>query len=448
MRKTLKKVLCLFLAVVFILSLAACGDNSANQDKQNAQDTKVGTTEVKEETKPEDKQVTLKLWHIWPADTESNKKPFEKVLADFQAENTNIKLEIDATEAEASKTKIKVAAAANEMPDIFTYWGGGMLKSIVDAGKALPLDEYLNDGTKDRMVSGTLANMTFDGKAYGLPYSIMTCVLYVNKEMFDQNGLKLPETYSDLVAAIKGFRAKGITPMAVGGKDRWPITMYFDIMSTRVAGYQTCYDALTKKGSFEDPGILDAAKKLDELVKLKAFSDGAAGLSRDESEVPFLEGKIPMYANGNWVAGSIQKDGSKVKGKVVAMKFPVIEGGKGDPNDFTGGAADTIVASAGTQYKDETVKALKYIAENHAREAFMAGAGLPAWKVSVDESKIDPLTLQISTLASEAKTFTLWWNTLLEGQDAELYQNKLQELFISKISPEEFVKALQTMNAK
>lgn len=438
MKKSFSRILCSLLVVLVMLSFAACGSTSSYQDTQSTQETDATEAE----------QVTLTVWNIWAADSESNKKPFAKVLADFQAANPNIKLEVDATENETYKTKIKTAVASNEMPDIFSYWGGGMLKSFVDADKVLALDDYLNDGTNDKLIPGTLTNITYDGKVYGLPYSIATGVFFANKEMFEQNNLKLPETYSDLVTAVKAFRAKGITPMALGGKDRWTTCMYFDYFGLRGAGYQATTDALSKKGSWEDPGMLNAAKKFDELVKLKAFPDGAAGLGRDESEVPFFEGKIPMYVNGNWTCGSIVKEDSKVKDKIVALRFPVFEDGKGDANDFTGGAADAFCVSAGTKNKEEAVKTLKYICENQSKEAYLVGAGMPAWKLSVDESAIDPLVLQVVNLTNTAKTFTLWWNSNLEGQDAETYMNKLQELLISKITPEQFVKEMQKMNVK
>lgn len=432
MKNTIKKITTLSISLLLVTSAIGCGKSSSGDSSD----------------KGSSKQVTLKLWHIWASDTESNRKPFLKVLDDFQKANPNIKLDIDETEAKAYDTKIKTAAAGNELPDIFYSQAGGYLKSFVDAGKVLALDSYLNDGTKDKLLPGVLTNMTFDGKVYGLPYTQATAVFFVNKEMFDQNGIKIPETYNELVTAVKAFRAKGITPMTVGAKDEWPTTQYFDIMAIRDAGAQVCSDALNKKGSYDDAGIIDAAAKFQELIKLKAFNDGALGLTRDESEVPFYEGKIPMYVNGSWTAGNIQKDDSKIKGKILALKFPLIEGGKGDINDFTGGSAEGFYVGANSKYKDEAVKTLKYITENHSREAYLAGAGIPTWNVTVDESKIDPLTVQIVKNLKGSKTTTLWFNTLLESKDSDTYQKELTQLFSLKVTPEQFAKDLQKMNAK
>lgn len=435
MKNILKKLATISMSLLLVTSAVGCGASSSS-DKKSA------------DASGDSKQVTLKLWHVWAADSESNRKPFLKVLDDFQKENPNIKLDIDETEAKAYDTKIKTAAAGDELPDVFYSQAGGSIKGYVDAGKILPIDDYLNDGTKDRLLPGVLSNMTFDGKVYGLPYTQATAVFYVNKELFDQNGIKIPETYNELVTAVKAFRAKGITPMTVGAKDEWPTTQYFDIMAIRDAGAKVVNDALEKKGSYEDPGFIDAAAKFQELVKLQAFNDGALGVTRDESEMAFYDGKVPMYVNGSWTVGNIQKDGSKIKGKILALKFPTIEGGKGDINDFTGGAAEGFFVGAKTQHKEEAVKLQKYITEHHSKEAYLAGAGIPTWKMDVDESKIDPLNLQIVKNLKDAKTTTLWFNSKLLTKDSDDYQKELTQLFSLQVTPEQFAKDMQKMNAK
>ncbi len=81
------------------------------------------TTSGGSANKSADQKITLKLWHIWAADSESSKAPFLKSVDNFKKAHPNITLDIDATENETYKTKIRTAVAANEAPDIFFYWG-------------------------------------------------------------------------------------------------------------------------------------------------------------------------------------------------------------------------------------------------------------------------------------------------------------------------------------
>lgn len=442
MNKILKTLVAGAISASMIMSVAACSSsNSAAPTEGTAQSTAAETTT----NSSSGEQVTLKLWHIWAADSESSKAPFLKTLANFEKAYPNIKLEVDATENETFKTKIRTAVAANEAPDIFCYWGGGYMKNFVTAGKLLPLNDYLNDGTKDKLLEGTLTNMTFDGEVYGLPHTMDIGTFFINQELFDKYNIKVPTTYDELVEACKEFRKNGVkTPMAVGGKEAWCIDMYLDMLQLRAGGYDACINALSGKGSFEDPGIIDGAKKLQELVKIGAFGDSPMAISRDESEVPFYNGEVPMYFNGSWTIGNVNR--SKVKDKIKIVPFPSV-GSKSNLNDFTGGVAGTFVISANTQHKEEAVTALKFIAQDFAREMFLAGVSLPAWKLDgIDTSKVDPLTNQLMDLTKSAKTYTLWWNTYLDGEKSELYMNKSSELFALKTTPEQYAKDLQTMN--
>ncbi|MDD3214238.1 MAG: extracellular solute-binding protein [Eubacteriales bacterium] len=395
-----------------------------------------------------EEQVTLTLWSIWSSDSESNKAPFLKTIEEFEAAYPNIKVELDMSEAEAYRTKIKTAVAANEAPDVFYYNAGGLLKSFVDAGKVLALDDYLDDATRSRIVEGTLANMTFDGKVYGLPYTLACSVLYCNTDLFDQYGVKIPETWGELMTAVKTFKDAGLVPMALGGKDRWPTCMYTDLITLRAAGYQESYDAFykTENGSFVSDGMKLAAEKYNELIEAGAFPVDAVALTRDESEVPFYNGEIPMYVNGNWTAANCSASPA-VSGKIKAVAFPTIEGGKGQITDFMGGAAEEFCVSANTAHPQEAYTLCQFLAENHSKNAYLAGAGMPTWKLdsSVDTSNVDPLIQSIVDLTNHASCFLLWGNTALEGEDSEFLMDTVLELLARDIDVDTYCEKLQTI---
>jgi len=393
--------------------------------------------------KKEPDVVTLKLWHIWASDTESSKAPFEKALASYQSAHPNIKVEVDATENETYKTKIRSAVAAGEAPDVFFYWSGGTMKGFVDAGALLPLDSYLDPDTKSKMLPGTTVNMTFNNQIYGLPHSQAAGTFFVNQELFDKNGLKVPATWDELISVCQAFLAKGITPFTIGAKETWCIAMYFDLMYLHQAGFKATNAALSKTGPFNTPDTVEVARKLQQLIKMGAFGKGAMGISRDESEVPFYEGKVPMYVNGSWTIGNVNRYPA-VKDKIKIYPFPAL-GPNGTTRDLTGGVSEIFVVNAKTKYPNEATELIKYVAQNFSAELYAAGAGLPTWQVSVDESKIDPLTKNLVELFKNVDTYTLWWDTLLEGEDAQLYLNTLVDLFAEKITPEQFASTMETI---
>lgn len=250
--------------------------------------------------------------------------------------------------------------------------------------------------------------------------------------------------------AVTVFRDAGLTPMAVGGKDRWPTNMYTDILALRLAGYDDFHKTFTKEagGSFVTPEMRRAARKFEELRKAGAFSRDAASLTRDESEVPFYQGKIPMYYSGNWTAGNCDQPSVAVRGKIVPVRFPAIEGGKGSTDDFMGGVAEEFCVSARTAHPKEAFLLCRYLAENHSRNAWLASAGIPTWKISVDDSKVNPIMKAIVKLTANAKHFHLWGNTSLGTSDSELLKDTGQELLAGSITADQFCEKLQTIYAK
>lgn len=328
--------------------------------------------------KDSDDVVTLNMWHIWAAESKSSKKPFEDAVAEFNEENEDIQIVLDATENETYKTKMVATIAANEAPDIYFYWSGGYMKNIVEAGKVLALDDYLSDDVLAEIKPGTLDNMTFDDKIYGLGYSMAIGTFFVNTEMFEENDIKIPESWDELVDACQKFIDLGITPMAVGAKEPWCIDMYLDMLLIRQAGYDECISALSKEGTYVTDDMIEGAQKLVDLVEMGAFGDGALGISRDESEVPFYNGEVPMYLNGSWTIGNINRDDCAVKDKIDIIEFPALSD-KSDVKDFTGGASECFVVNADTEYPEECVYALTQILPKFAEKLYLSGAGFPTW---------------------------------------------------------------------
>ncbi len=448
MKKTLVKVVSLICALAMVFSLAACGGKAPEASDNNDAKTEAPKADTSKEAAKE--PVTLKLWSQFsdPKSTDGNFIAFYKSLDAIKTALPDIKIEHDGTEGEAYKTKIKTAMAANELPDIFFAWGAGFAEPMVKSGQVLPIDEYLNDGTLDKVVPGTMVNFTYDGKVYGLPYSIAVASLYCNKELFDANSVKLPETYEDLVAAVKTFSSKGITPIILGEKDLWPGLMPFGILAARSAGAQGLSDALSKKASFDTPEMLEAARKLKELSDLKAFGANAMGTSYNDSASAFKQGKGAMMYMGSWLNGDIEAEDSQVKGKVVPIKFPSLAGGKGNIDEFLGGSGETFMISAQTKQKEAAVKAVKFICENMSKEQFLAGSGSPAWKGDMgDTSKLNQVSVQVSELTKSAKGFVYWLDVMVDSKSAETIKNSIAQLISNKVTPEQFCKDLQKMNS-
>ena len=392
----------------------------------------------------EDEVVTLKVSSIWSAETEANKKPMEKTLEEFAAAYPNIKLEVEWYEANAWKETGETLALSDSLPDVFYWNAGGVLWNLVGSGDILALNDYLTPEIMDRMEPGLLADMTFnEGKIYQLPYTKAASMLYCNTELFDKYSVKIPETWDELITAIETFKANGVTPMTVGGADQWPTNMYTDIIALRFAGDAACRAAYYKHegATFMTQDWIDGMAAFKQLIDIGAFPEDAASLTRDESEVPYFAGEIPMYVHGQWFSGSLSPE---MQQKVKAVKFPAV--GKGYDNQYMGGAAEGFSVAAYTEHPEEAFIACQFFAENLSKNGYIAGAGLPAWKYDFSGIEgLNPVMAQIKEATSTADSMLLWGNTALTGEDATLIGDTVYDVLTGEITPEQWCEDMETI---
>lgn len=448
MKRNLKKICAVMLSMAMVFSLAACGGkeketNSGDKDtKATAEATDNGeakpTEAAGDETAKED--ITLTLWSI-ATESDAFSPAYAKAIEDYETAHPGIKIVHETFENESYKTKIKSAVAANELPDIFFTWAGGFSSSFVESGKVLPLDDYYTAFSSE-LPAACIENATYDGKLYGSAISTPVSGMFYNKAMFDKYDLKEPKTWEELVKVCQTFLDNGITPFGISVKDTWVLAMLHDALTLKSAGPEKTAKAITKQGvSYNDPDFLASATKIKELVDMGAFIEGASGLSNDEASANFYNGTVPMYITGSWMGGSIMSDAANPADFDVAP-IPVINATNAKITDFMGGASDTLMVAAGTKYPEEAGNAVFELTKGISKYAYLAGAGIPAWKVDYDASSVNPITQKVAGYATQATSFTLWFDTLMAAEDAGEYLALLQELYIGNLSPEEFVEAM------
>lgn len=420
-----KRVLAILLASCLTLSLAGCGKDEIKKEVGN-------NTKVEE----------IKVWAIWGGG-DSMAEPFAKAVEATQKEIPEAKIIVDITSNESYKTKIKSAVAADEAPDIYFTYGAGFNKPFVDAGKNLEITNLVSEQTKKSMLPGVLVNYTFDGKLYGLPTSQQVSRLFVNTEILKANGIETPKTYKELLEAVKILNKKGVTPISLGAKDVWAVGKLFDIIGLRSLGTANTAKLLKGEIPFTDNGLINAAKKFDELIKAGAFTKNPVAITNDEALADFTKGKSAMFYNGSWSCGTINGSSSSVAGKVIAVPFPVFEDGAGLNTEFVGGAGDGFVINSKVKNPELAIKVLEKLAYNCSKYGYQAGSTIPVYNVEVDESKIDTLFKSIKKQTETATGYTLWWDSTLEGSVAQDYLSSLIELLVQNTTPEKFAKTVQ-----
>jgi ABC-type glycerol-3-phosphate transport system substrate-binding protein len=150
------------------------------------------------------------------------------------------------------------------------------------------------------------------GKVYIPPTNsqIIPLVFY-NKKLFTQAGVKPPTTWQQFLDVSATLKAKGITPIELGGNEPFAAAMPLtgaisaDVLGKNPQWVQQRYAGKVK---FTDADVVTAATKMRTLVEKDYFEQGALNVSYDDSIKNFNAGKAAMYPMGSWYLGSIPKD--------------------------------------------------------------------------------------------------------------------------------------------
>lgn len=422
----IKRVLAVTLAAATVFGMTGCGSKKAESNVPAA-----------------DGKVTLNVWHQWSNDTNELKKLYNTAVEEYMAANPNVVINTETLDTEAYKTKINAEFTGEASGiDVFYYWGAGMARKLVNADKLLPLDDYIADDVKAKLLPGSTSAFEYDGKTYSLPSFSWYMTLFCNKELFDQAGAAIPSTYDELLdACVKLGQLDGVTPMAAGAKDGWNAAFIYQAIAMREVGAENVNKMLNGEVPFgEEEGYTEAVNKVMELYNAGAFGKNPLEAGNDDANSAFISGKAAMRLMGSWFANQVYTDETATVNpeNVVACKIPVIAG-KGDPSDYCGGFVESFWVNKNTKYADEAAKFAIYINEKMGKAAYETGTGFCGWDVELDESALNPLFIQIKTLAAEGKTGVLAWDTSLDANPATIHNEQVQTLFAPGASAETFI---------
>lgn len=346
------------------------------------------------------------------------------------------------------KQKLRVAFGANQAPDLFFNWGGGALNDYVKAGKVDALTT--SEVTTDRFTPSVMQSATFDSKVYGVPANgLAPVVLYYNKKVMADAGVKPPKTYADLLAAVKKLKAKDVVPLSLAANSKWPTLMYLEYLLDRTGGSQVFTKIASGDASaWKDPSVTKANQYLQELSKAGAFGDSASSVSYDQgaSTALLYTGKAAMEVMGTWEYANIAKAAPDFlkKGDLGFTAFPSLPDGSGDPKSIVGNPSNFLSLNSSTKHKAAALTYLKdYVLNDSQVDAYLASGSVPPVKGL--ESKLaaskssDKAWLQfVYGLVQKAPGFQLSWDQALPSEQADPLLTNTDKSFLRQIPPAEF----------
>ena len=378
----------LALGLVF-MSAAMVGCGSKGNDTSSADIV----TEIKE-------PVEITFWHAMNGDLE---KSLTSLTEKFMAENPNIKvtLQNQSSYKDLQQKITATVASPKDLPTMTQAYPDWMFNPIKD-NLVTDLTPYIENETlkfdnyEDILPSFREA-AKIDGKIYGMPFNKSTEVLWYNKTLLDELGLKAPTNYEELAQVSKTIKEK--KGIAGAGFDSLN-TYYTTFLKTEGKTFDSNFD-VTDEAS---------AKALN--YYLEGVKEGYFRIAGTDNYLsgPFGNGTVAMYVGSN-AGENFVKQGVGDKFEVAAAPYPTSA-------SLQQGTDLYVFSSATAEQKTAAYMFLKFLTTKENQITWASETGyMPVRQSAIDSEEYKKSGSLIAPILSDA-TKNLYTNPVVSGADA------------------------------
>jgi raffinose/stachyose/melibiose transport system substrate-binding protein len=377
----------------------------------------------------------------------AEKDIYAQIAKDYEALHPDVEVKFEYIANEAYKQKLPTLLQSDARPDIFYSWGGGVMRDQFKAGFLKDITSQVADEWKKTYSSASISAFSVDGKIVGAPINAGEVVFWTNLELAKKAGIDIStiKTWKDFLTAVKKAKAAGITPIILGGKDKWPVQFYYGYLAVRAAGMEGFEAAMSGEGEgFASPEFIRAGKAFKELVDLDPFQPGFMSTSYEQASGSFGDGKALFDLMGDWEYQG-QKDRSLDKKgiadeKLGLLRFPALEGGKGAPTDTFGGINGWLVSASASE------KAVEFLAfmnsEKYQAKAAAQGIFIPT-AIAASAAIENPFFKTMAEDLSASTYHQIFLDQALGADVGATANDTSADLAQGAISPENAAKSLQ-----
>lgn len=276
----MKKILALLLAVMMVLSMAACGEKNPTTDPN----TPAG-------------EITIKVWAD-NQDLEWVTKMQENFVKD--SKYANVKFEnVAMGEGDAKAAVVQDVTAAG---DVYMFANDQLGELVKAAGLTKLVGDYqqaLKDGNTQFMID----TVTYENNQYAFPLTNNTYYLYYNKDVFTADDVK---SLDAMIAKDK---------VHLPWSNAWTAPTLFLAVGGNIFGANG--QDLSAGISFGGEAGLKAAKKMAELAYHENVVMGDLDISK------MINGEVHATISGSWVRGDLEKEFGDKLGVVMLPKINI-----------------------------------------------------------------------------------------------------------------------------
>ncbi|GMO00858.1 sugar ABC transporter substrate-binding protein [Parageobacillus thermoglucosidasius] len=318
--------------------------------------------------------------NVWAMGEEAKSLP--KIAEDFEKENRNIDVKVQAIPWDQAHDKLLTAVASKKGPDVIQM-GTTWIPEFASANALLDLKPYIKkyqEFDENNFYPGSIETTKYKDKVVGIPWYIDTRVLYYRTDLLKEVGYnEPPKTWEELHDAAKKLAKRGDNKYGIS-IDTNEQTLAF--MFARQNGSPLLDEQ--NKPLFNQKEFVEAVEYLNSF-----FKDGLApkDLGMDIIQA-FRSGIVPMFISGPWMVKLINDQAPELKGKWATAVLPKKE------NNLSALGGSNLSVFQYTKHKDASLKFVAFMSKPETQLKWMKMTNsLPAAKEAWKDKSLqeDPL---------------------------------------------------------
>lgn len=289
---------------------------------------------------------------------------FDQVEDEFNASHDDIHLTISSPND--ASTIMRTRFIREDYPDIIGIGGDINYSYYVDAGILADVSDYEGLSDINQSYIDILENLEIvpaEG-TYGVPYVANAAGILYNRDMFEEHGWEIPETWTELLALCEDIQAEGILPFYFGFRDTWTCLAPWNALAVGLAPADTCRNVNAGETTFTEE-YRETAEKCLELVSYGPDDPFAYGYN--DACTAFANGESAMYPIGSYAVPQILS----VNPEMNIDSFVMPGNDNVEDNTLNSGVDLMFAVTEACEHKEEALEVIDFLLEDENIQAYI-----------------------------------------------------------------------------
>lgn len=289
---------------------------------------------------------------------------FEAIEERFNATHDDIHLTIQSPNE--AVTVLKTRLIREDYPDIVGIGGDINYSNFLDANLFMDISDF--EGIADVKpayldMEEELELIPKDG-VYALPYVANCAGVLYNKDIFEENGWTIPETWDEFTNLCDDIQSTGLYPLYFGFKDTWTCLAPWNALAVGLAAPDTCSQVNAGNTTFS-AAYREVSEKMKTL--LDYCEPNPYAYSYNDACTAFARGESAMYVIGSYAVPQIQSVNPDIN--IDSFTFPANDN-EAD-NVLNSGVDLQFCVMKETKNKEAVYEVLRFLYEDETIQIYL-----------------------------------------------------------------------------